>query len=574
MSRPGWPILRRLLTYFAPYKWGLGVALVLMSIHGAIPGVLVFLIEKVLDDVLIQQDRTMLMALPFAVFGLYALNGGLGFARGMLTRSIAWKVVTTLRAELFAAQLGQDAAWHQSTPTGQKVSRLTNDVTQIELGVSGIVTAVQKPITLVVLIGSAFVLNPKLAIITVVLLPFVAIPIQRFGRRLRQKARASFANLAGLTASSTETLTGIRTVQAFGGEAQRLAVFEAENQAQYRLQMQAYRARLLPSPIIELVAATAVGIVIWVGGRQVFSGEIEPGELLAFMVALGLLNDPLKGLAEVNSMAQRAIAGASAVFSVLDRPSAVPDRGTTPLPSGPLDLQLKGVDFDYGDGPVLQQIDLHVPAGGVVALVGASGAGKSTIAGLVPRFFDPTAGSVELGGIDLREVPLANLRSHVAVVSQEPFLFDDTVAGNIALGLDPTPPLGEIEAAARAANAHDFIAGLPKGYQTRIDELGLRLSGGQRQRICIARAILRNAPVLVLDEATSALDAESEALVTEALVRLMADRTVLAIAHRLSTIRDADELIVLDHGRVVERGTHDALMAAGGVYAQLVRRQA
>jgi subfamily B ATP-binding cassette protein MsbA len=565
-------IARRLLTYFRPHRGTLALALVLITLHSAIPGLLVFLIQRVLDDVLINQDHALLAVLPFGLMALYATNGALAFGRGMLTRSVSWRVVTDLRRELFVAMLHQDVAWHQTQPTGAQLARLTQDVNNVQYGVSGIVTAVQKPLTLIILLGAAFTMNAKLALISLIVLPFIALPISRFGRRLRLRSRESLDNLAGLAASTTESLMGIRVIKAHGGEADRTARFDAENETQYRLQMQAFAAQLMPGPIIELMAAVSFGAVLWIGGQQVFSGEVQPGELIAFMVALGLLNEPMKGLGEMHSLTVRAVTGAERIFEILDRVPAVPDTGTEILDTHTADVRIEAVGFDYGDGLVLDGLDLHIAPGRMVALVGASGSGKSTAASLLSRFYDPTGGRITLNGTDLRAFTLASLRHHVALVSQHPFLFNDTVAANIAFGTEGATP-ADIEAAARTANAHDFILALPQGYGTPIDELGQRLSGGQRQRICIARAVLRDAPILVLDEATSALDAESEAVVQEALDRLMADRTVLAIAHRLSTIRGADEILVLDHGRIVERGSHADLMAAPGTYAQLVRRQ-
>ena len=566
------PVLRRLLGYFAPHAGTLVLSLVLLALHSAIPGMLVLLIEHVLDGVLLAESQAGLRWLPVLVVGLYAANGALGYSRGVLTRRVAWAVIAQLREEAFAHLLRQEAAFHQSQPTGLLVSRLTQDTANLQYGVSAVVTAIQKPLTLVLLLGAAATLNLRLTLLAVVALPLVAWPIQRFGRQLRERTRASLDAVGGLTATATETLSGIRTVKELQAEPQRTAAFSERNRSEARHQLEAVSARLLPSAVIELIAALGVALVLVVGGAEVLSGSLEPGALLAFLVALGLLNPPLKGLAEVNSLAQRARAGAEAVFALLDRDPGVADDGTASLPDGPLSLAFEGVSFDYGDGPVLQGLSFSASAGRTVALVGASGAGKSTAAALVSRLYDPTAGVVSLGGVDLRTLPLATLRGRVAVVSQHPFVFDDTVAANIRLGR-PGATLAEVQAAAQVANAHGFISALPQGYDTPVAELGQRLSGGQRQRLCIARAVLRDAPILVLDEATSALDAESEGVVQEALERLAANRTVLAIAHRLSTIRDADEILVLDQGRVVERGTHGTLLAQQGVYASLVRRQ-
>ena len=560
------PSLRRLLRYYRPFAGRLAFAALLMAVAAAIPGALVLLIEQVLDRVLIEHDAAALAVLPFAVAGLYLTSGLIGVGRAMITKSVAFRVVTRLRRELFERLLVLKPGWHQQNALGERLTWLTQDIGQVQYLVSAWATLVQKPLTLVFLVASIFWMDWHLATLAVIALPVIAWPIAAFGRRLRRAARDSLDNLAGLTATAQESLTGIRTVQAFRAEELRLAAFDDDNEEQYRLILRRTLAQLLPGPVIEVIAAVGVGAVLWWGGQQVFVGALEAGELIAFLVALGLMNQPLKSLSEIVSLGQRALAGAERVFEVLDCEDVVPD-GDVPLATDACRLVFEDVGFDYGDGLVLQGVGFVVEPGETVALVGASGAGKSTLAGLVPRFHDPSSGRVLLNGRDLSAYTLSSLRRHVAVVAQEPFLFDASVLDNVRLGR-PDASEDEVVAACVAAEADGFIQELPEGYQTRLEEAGLRLSGGQRQRICIARALLLDAPVLVLDEATSALDRENEELVQAALARLQEGRTTIAIAHRLSTIRDADVILVLDGGRVVQAGRHDELVGHG-TYARL-----
>jgi subfamily B ATP-binding cassette protein MsbA len=541
------------------------VATVLVLIASVLQGVPVFLVRWTLNDILVQGGNPAPLAI--GVVALYALNGLVNFARASITRSVAWRVVTELRGKLHDQLLRQDLAWHLRTPSGERQSRLLGDINTLQYAVNGVVTAVQKPVTLLVLIGSAFVTNPKLALIAFGLLPLAAFPIHRVGQWVRRASRAASDAAAALSAHAQQTLTGMRVVLISGGEEDRSRAFRRLDEAHEAAQVEALTAQLLPAPLTELVAAVGVGAVLWVGGMEVAAGKTAAGDLVGFLVALAVMNQPLRGLSEVGSLMQRSLAAADTVFGLMDRAPEIVS-GTEPVVA-PKNIEFVSVTLDYGAGPVLEDVSLRLRSGERVALVGPSGGGKTSLLSLIPRLYDPSSGHILWDGRDARSLRLSELRRHIAVVSQETFLFDDTVAANIAFGVADATPAAIVDAAI-SANADGFIRELPDGYDTRIHELGMRLSGGQRQRICIARAILRNAAVLLLDEATSNLDAQSEAAVQEALDRLMVGRTTLVVAHRLSTVRNADRIVYMESGRVVEAGTHEELVAAGGAYRSLL----
>ena len=544
MTGPRDPTVRRVFERFRPHRRALVLALALVAVHSAVPGLLVLLVQVVLDDVLVARDSAALTWIPWAVVVLYAANGALGFGRGMLTRSIAWRVITDLRAEVFASLMAQDPAWHRAQASGAVTSRLLTDVDDLQYGVSAIVTAVQKPLTLLLLVLAAVRMSPSLTLVALVAAPAVVLPVRWVGHRLRERARRGLDARARLSGFTTETLATIEGLQAASGEPHRQRAFQHLNETLHDAAMRSFMARLLPSPLVETAAAIGVALVIVVGGADVMRGSLAPGELVAFLLAVGLLNDPLKGIAEVHTLAQRAAAGAGAAFALLDRTPALrdgPDGALEPRPDLPL-VELSGVTVDYGDGPVVEGFSLTIRRGEIVALAGPSGVGKTSLARLVPRLLDPTRGQVRIGGCDVRAHTLASVRALVAWVGQSPIVVDDTVLANLVLAR-PSATRAEAEQAARAAGAHTFVTELPQGYDTPVGEAGARLSGGQRQRLCIARAILQDAPVVVLDEPTSALDTDSEAVVQAALDRLCAGRAVLLVSHRASTLARAHRVV-------------------------------
>ncbi len=599
---------RRLAQRFRPHAGTLLLATLLVVVTGAVPGAIVLLVQRLLDDVLVRRDVNMLGMLPFVIVGLYALNGGASYWRAHLTRNVTWRVVSDLRAELHAHVLALDLAWHQRTHSAARVDQLVGEVDQLQTAVSAVVTALQKPVSLLALVAAAAWLDPVLAGVAALVVPVAAWPIRVLGARTRRRAREASEMRAHLAALTQDTLAGIRVVQTNGAEGARDARFRSASERYRHASVAALLAQASSSPVVETLAAFGVALALWVGGQRVFAGKLEPGELIAFLVALGLLNEPLKGLAQVHGMLQRALASAERIFAVLDTVPAVATRacgdetmpgealrrGAGPPPShargrelapavNALDgrrlplttgLRLEGLAFGYdAEAPVLAGLDAEIRAGTRVALVGASGAGKSTVLQLLARIRDPDGGRITWDGRDLRALPLETLRRSIAVVGQEAWLFDDTLAENLRVGR-PDATDEDLWRALDAVGLEAWVRALPDGLATDVRESGVRLSGGQRQRICMARALLRDAPLLLLDEPTANLDAESEAEVEAGLARLAEGRTVVVVAHRLSTIRTADHILVLAEGRLAEQGGHEELLLRGGIYAELVRRQA
>ncbi len=566
---------RRLLGYLRPYVWPRGVLAILAMLgFSGVESSIPFLVKFTFDQVFTQQHPE---ALPFAVVGVLlaaTLRGGFDFTSEYLTDWIGQRVVTDLRNELTRHMQSLDLAFFNRQRAGQIVSRITTDVNLVRGTVTDALTSLFEDVTrLIGLVCVAIYMDWVLAILAVVLFPVAGLPLRYFSKQLRVTSRRMQEGIGRLNSMLHENVQGNRVVKAFGQEAHEQRRFAAQNERLFDIYRRQSIIRAMP--ITELLAGIAVAGIIYYGGRSVIAGTRTQGGFIGFVITLFLLYEPFKRLVRTNYSIQQGLAGADRVFELMDTLPRVVDRPSAVALRRVRDgIRFDDVSFAYDGGePVLRHIDLRIGVGQVVALVGMSGGGKSTLADLIPRFYDVTEGRITIDGTDVRDLTLASLRAQIAVVTQFTFLFNDTVRNNIAYG-DPSRAMDDIVAAARAANAHDFIVNeLPEGYETQIGDLGVRLSGGQRQRLAIARALLKNAPILILDEATSALDTESEGLVQEALERLMANRTTLVVAHRLSTVRRADTIVVLVRGEILESGTHEELLARGTEYRKLYELQ-
>ncbi|MBL6933753.1 MAG: ATP-binding cassette domain-containing protein [Rhodospirillales bacterium] len=568
--------MRRLVRdYIRPYIGWIGSAVFFMIVVSAATGMSAWLMEPIVDDVFVAKNKDTLWLVGMAVLVTFTIKGAANYAQATLISRVGMKIIADAQSRLFAHLERMDLGFFHSNPTGTLISRFTVDIGQMRNVVSNALTSLGKDLmSLIALVSVMFYQNWQLAFIAIFVFPIAILPIARLGKRIR-KVTANTQMESGLFMTLLEqTFQGIRVVKAYGMEDYEKGRMDDLINKLFRLTFKSARIRALASPIMESLGGVAVAIVIIYGGQQVIDGINTPGAFFSFITALLMAYEPMKRLANLNASMQEGLAGAQRLFDVLDTEPEILDKADArPISDVKGNIILNDVDFSYTpDVPALAGVTLEVPAGKRVALVGPSGAGKSTILNLIPRFYDIDQGRVSIDGIDVRDVTMASLHEHIALVSQEITLFDDTVRANIAYGRAGASD-AEIEDAARHAAAHEFIVNLPDGYQTRVGEQGVKLSGGQRQRMAIARAMLKNAPILLLDEATSALDTESERQVQKALDELMSGRTTLVIAHRLSTVVDADVIYVIEGGRISQSGSHAALLEQGGPYARLYALQ-
>ncbi len=563
----------RLLRFVKPYWGKLVFAMIFMALVGGSNTVYVYLFKVVLDKIFAAKNQAMLLPIAMAIIFTFVARGVFDYLQTYLMGSVGQKVIVDIRDAVFRRLQLQPLSFFDKNPTGMIISRVTNDINLVQSAVSDAFTAALKEaLSVIGLVGYVFYVDWRLAALAFVILPSVVYPIITFGKKLRRNSIQNQRAMARFTTFLHETITGQRIVKAFAMESYEHERFTEENISLYRVLLKRYKIKALSSPMVETIGGIVFGLIIWYGGSTVIGGTKTQGDFFSFMLALAMLYNPIRSLNKENHNIQQGLGAAQRVFEVIDREPEITEKPqAVVLPPSRGIIEFDDVSFRYEEKMVLRNINLKIDRNETVAIVGESGGGKTTLVNLIPRFYDVANGAVRLDGIDVRDLTLDSLRRNIALVTQDVILFNDTIISNIIHGSELD--VDRAEKAVRSAYAYDFVSRLPKRLDTVVGEKGARLSGGQKQRIAIARALYKDAPILILDEATSALDTASETEVQKALDNLMKGRTTIVIAHRLSTIMNADRIVVLEDGAIVQQGTHRELVEREGTYKRLYELQ-
>ncbi len=568
-------LLSRLYEVVHPYRGKLLIAMLAAFLVASLNGAQAWLVKPLLDKIFFEKNLSYLTILPFALMLIFIVKGFFYGLNYFMLQTVGQKVILIMRTKLFNHVCNQPLSFFHNTTTGDLISRVMADIMMLQAAMSTVVIGLLRDFfQVVILLVVIFTMNWRLALISLIFIPMASVPIVKFGKIFRRLSVTIQEETANTSSMMHESITGAPVVKAFGMEEYETGRFRKQVTKLYDALMEKASYYRFQHPLMEGIGGFGIVIIIWFGGKAVITGDSTPGTFFSFLTALFMIYDPIKGVSKVNVTIQDGLAAAGRVFTLLDVQPEIRDKeNATTLAPFQKTIDFKDVRFRYTEkSNVIKGVNLSVKAGEVLAIVGPSGSGKSTLTNLLPRFFDIQEGSIAIDGVDIRDVTLRSLRSQIGIVTQQTILFNDSIRNNIAYGDDVTSE-DDIRQAAENANALDFIQKLPEGFDTIIGESGVKLSGGERQRLCIARAILKNAPILILDEATSSLDTESERKVQNALENLMKNRTTLVIAHRLSTIKEADRIIVVKNGRIVEEGTHDQLLAQNGEYEKLYNMQ-
>lgn len=566
---------KRVWKYFRTYKFHIFGAMIASGIVSSTDGATAYIVKDILDGIFIDKNRTMLKLIPLAIIIMYAVRFAGRILQSYLIQYAGQRAVQRIREEMYHKMIHLPMSYYDKNDTGAMMARITNDVTSLQDAVPAALKIFRSGLSIFFLIGVVLYQDLKLGSLIFIAIPFMALIISKTGKKIKRYSRKQQERVGDLATALQETFSGVTVVKSFANEDREIKTFFKLNAAEVKYRLKQAITTAVSSPMMEAIAGFAVSVIIFYGGMKVINGDTTAGTFFSFVAAFGLMFDPFKKINNYNSNLQAANASADRIFAVLDMHNDILDHdGTKECDAHGKEITFENVEFCYNeeDGNVLNGISLNVKPGTNVALVGSSGAGKTTIASLIPRFYDVTGGSIKIGGTDLRDFKVHSLRKNIGIVSQEPFLFNESIAYNIAYSTD-VMDMDKIRKAAEDAYALHFIEELPDGFDTVMGERGVRLSGGQKQRITIARALLLDPPLLILDEATSALDTESESIVQKALTNLMKGRTSIVIAHRLSTILNADMIVVMDKGNIESIGTHEELLEKSEIYSRLCKMQ-